>query len=345
MENEIELFNLASFETNENHINNDKEENENEEKESNENDDYEYEKSEEVNYEDNDKNLDNSEEEKNEEDEYENKEIDMEEEEEEEEEKEESKKYIFKNIVIYFEEEIYQNAINKTTEKKSNSCKLDEIKGIFEKEFKNNNNKLKKIDNEYYYLFEITFYCTYLNLIEIYYKIKNNVSNNILSISKLINEYIKAYEKYSLYINFIDKEGIKTYIKNKYDEIFCNFPPHIKFYNAEYKSTSELRRYLLKNKKFNFKNEKNIDIIEKNIKFIKKEEINEIYPPLNEHEIEALNMRINEENTLYIGSKAREVKKFLKKFDYDNSNEKVKNNYFKDYIDSYLSIFEDLNIN
>ena len=47
---------------------------------------------------------------------------------------------------------------------------MDQIKGTFEYGYKNHIKLIKKIFNEYYYLFEITFFCIYLTMIEFYNK-------------------------------------------------------------------------------------------------------------------------------------------------------------------------------
>ena len=69
--------------------------------------------------------------------------------------------------------------------------------------------------------------------------------NNIL---KSILKFIFTYERYSLYINFIDDEGYKTHIKNIYDELYNYLSFEPKLYEENYKSSSELRKYLLNNK-------------------------------------------------------------------------------------------------
>jgi len=252
---------------------------------------------------------------------------------------EENLEKLKKNIVLYFNQLFYESAINRVTDKKR-KYSIQNIIGLFEKEYKNNFSELNVIDNEYYYLFEITFYCIYLNLIEIYYKNKNNFRREISFIFDLIEKFLTTYETYSLYINFIEEEGAKTFIKNKYDELYDYLPSFIKLYPKTYKSTKKLRKYLLKNKIFKYYGNEYINIIEKNINFVNNEKTKEKYSSLKENEIEALNISINEIIQFYKGEKAKEVKNFYEKIDYDKKDNKQRNKFFNDIVNNYLSIIE-----
>ena len=280
--------------------------------------------------------------EKKEEEEEEEEEIEENKEEEEEEEEKEEKipEEIYKNIVIHYNKQFYGNAIDIATGKKK-IYYLKDIIGSFEREYKKNYKILEEIDNEYYYLFELTFYCIYLNLLELYFKIKNIYTEKSSLILDYISKFIKVYESYSLYINFIDKEGSKTFIKNKYDELFYLLPSYIKLYPRDYKSILELRKYFLNNKKFKFyKNDYIIDIIEKDINFIKKEKYNEIYPVPTENDIKTLNISLNNNYHFYKGEKAEKAKIFYEKFDFDKKDNNQRNKYFNNLIDSYLNILD-----
>ena len=222
---------------------------------------------------------------------------------------------------------------------------LKDIKGSLEEAYNNNIGYLDEIDNEYYNLFEITFYCLYLSILEIYNNNKNkkNQNEDIQKIFNSIYKFIISYEKYSLYINFIDDEGYKTYIKNKYHELYNYLSNDNDLFENDYKTTSELRKHLLNNMKFkiyDYYGERYIDIIKKDVKFMKNEEIGKKYGSLNENEIMLLYNSINEDKGFYKGEKAKEAKKFYEKFDYDKKDEFQRNKYFNSYIDNYLSIFE-----
>ena len=262
-------------------------------------------------------------------------------EEEEEEEEEMRKKPIYNNIIIYFNELFYDTIIQKLTSKNIDLY-LHEIKGTLEKGYNNNINKIKKLDNEYYYLFEITFFCIYLTFLEIYNNKKETLrQGKIKIISNAIKGFIKAYEKYSLYFNFIDDEGYKTYIKNKYIELYNYLPIKSIVFENEYKTIPELRKYLLNNKKFKIYNKDNaqyVEIIKKKVKFAENRQIKEIFGVVNENDLVLLCNREVEE--FYKGEKAKEVQKFYEKFDFDNKDINQRNKYFNKFIDNYLKIVE-----
>ena len=188
-------------------------------------------------------------------------------------EKEEKKEIIYgnnminNNIVIHFDKLFYQSSMDKATGKYKKYL-LENIIGSFEKAYENKKEQLKIIDNEYYYLFEITFYCIYLDLLEKYFYFIDKKKYEKSFIKDSIEQFISVYEKYSLYINFIEEEGVKTYIKNKYDELFSLISKDIKLYPDNYKTKFELRKYLLNKKQFNMPGNKDINIIEKNVSFI-----------------------------------------------------------------------------
>ena len=166
---------------------------------------------------------------------------------------------------------------------------LNQIKGALERGYREHLKYLKNINNEYYFLFEITFYCIYLNLLEIYLKLENDKDEEISFVRKSIMKFIKAYEKYSLYINFIDEEGAKTYMKNKYDELYEYLPSIIKLFPKEYKSNYDLRKYLLDKKRFKLIDNTFIKIEQKKVNFINEEKLAKLYPPpKKENELEAL---------------------------------------------------------
>ena len=251
------------------------------------------------------------------------------------------KKPIYNNIIIYFNELFYDSIIQKLTSKNIDLY-LHEIKGTLEKGYNNNINKIKKLDNEYYYLFEITFFCIYLTFLEIYNNKKETLrQGKIKIISNAIKGFIKAYEKYSLYFNFIDDEGYKTYIKNKYIELYNYLPIKSIIFENEYKTIPELRKYLLNNKKFKIYNEDKaqyVEIIKKNVKFAENRQIKEIFGVVNENDLVLLCKREVEE--FYKGEKAKEVQKFYEKFDFDNKDINQRNKYFNKFIDNYLKIVE-----
>ena len=191
------------------------------------------------------------------------------------------------NIVKYFEVLFYKNGKQKVVSKNEKDIKLKKLP--LEKEYEKNIDQLKYIDNDYYYLFEITFYCLYLNLLEIYFKKGYYFSKSML-------KFIISYEKNSLYMNFIDDEGSKTFIKEIYDKYNDENSTSYKLNEENYKSIYELREYLLINKKFKlYYDKKDIqytNIIEKKVIFVDKEKLERIYPPLNEHELEFMNIWI-----------------------------------------------------
>ena len=274
----------------------------------------------------------------------EEKEEEEKEEEEEEEKEEEEEEFVFnklvdKNIVIYFYKIFYESVVNRGIQVNYESIYEDkEIKGFLEEEYDNNICKLGLIDNDYYYLFEITFYCIYLELLELYFQIKNGIENNNSPfIFNSIVAYLNIYEKYSLYINFIDTEGSKTFIK-----FLC-----YKFFNCS-KDKSELksvlRKYLLENKKFELYYDEGkdyINIIKKNVLFVEKEIINNYYGYHENGENESLHISINENSELFKGKKKKEVKKFFEPFEYDNKSQEKIFKYFSEHVDNYLSIFEE----
>ena len=81
---------------------------------------------------------------------------------------------------------------------------------------------------------------------------KNKEKEEIKNIINSINKFIDTYEKESLYINFIEKEGYKTYIKNKYDTLFENQQLDNDLYDKDYKTIDEFRDYLLQNDNIDF---------------------------------------------------------------------------------------------
>ena len=179
---------------------------------------------------------------------------DEEEEDEEEkfEDKNEERLFIKKNIIIYYTKLFYVSELNKAMNQKNKDCSIKDLKLSFKKKYKENIDFLNDINNDYYYLFEITFYCFYLEFLELYDEIKDKYINEITSfIPYLIACYIKTYEKYSFYINFIDDEGYKAYIRSLYDELFNYLPSKEHLYDEKkFKSYSDLRKFLLTNKKF-----------------------------------------------------------------------------------------------
>ena len=182
--------------------------------------------------------------------------------EEEKKENEDNQKIITKNIVFHFNQLFYETSINKAIGKRR-KYPIQDIIGLFENDYKKNYKELNTIDNEYYFLFEVTFYCMYLNLIKIYYQNKDKIKDEETFIFDSIEKFLINYETYSLYINFIEEEGVKTFIKRKYDELFDNLPSYIKLYPKTYMTIPKLRKYLLKNKIFKNYNNEYINIIEK----------------------------------------------------------------------------------
>ena len=288
---------------------------------------------------DNIKNEEQEEEEIEEENEIEEKEEEEEEEEEEEKRNKNKNKNKFKNnIIIHLTKVFYNETLNKMIETRQS---LNQIKGALERGYREHLKYLKNINNEYYFLFEITFYCIYLNLLEINLTLENDKDEEISFVRKSIMKFIKAYEKYSLYINFIDEEGAKTFIKNKYDELYAYAPRYIKLYPNEYKSNYELRQYLLNKKKFKLVNNTSINIVSKKVNFISEEKIKKIYPPpKNEIELESLHIPTDKDKSFYKGDKANEVKNFYETFNYDSSNKVQREKFSEKLIESYLSIVE-----
>ena len=240
------------------------------------------------------------------------------------------------NIVKYFEVLFYKNGKQKVVSK--NEKDIKEKKLPLEKEYEKNIDQLKYIDNDYYYLFEITFYSLYLNLLEIYFKKGYYFSKSML-------KFIISYEKNSLYMNFIDDEGSKTFIKEIYDKLNAKNSNLYKLCEKNYKSIYELREYLLSNKKFKLYYDKKdiqyMNIIEKKVIFVDKEKLERIYPPLNEYELEFMNIWINSNNNKYFkGEKKEEAKKLFEKFDYENRDDKQRDIYFNRHVDSFLNIIE-----
>ena len=178
-----------------------------------------------------------------------------------------------------------------------------------------------------------------MTFLEIYDNNKNK--NDISIILNTIYKFIVTYEKYSLYINFIDDEGYKTFIKNKYYELYNYLPNESIIFKNEYKSLSELRKYLLTNKKFKIYSEDReeyIEIIKKDVNFLENSQIGKIFGILNSNDIELLCNKTNEK--FYKEEKAKEVQKLYEKFDFDKRDINQRNKYINNYIDNYLKILE-----
>ena len=171
---------------------------------------------------------------------------------------------------------------------------------------------------------------------------KRKIKNKINEIINSIYNFIITYESKSLYINFIDEEGHKTYIKNKYDELFCNNIKDIKFYNDDYKSIDELRDYLLKNKKFSFYDNTELrqkKIIKQKINFVKKDEKVE---GLTDIDKKLLFNSFNENTKFFKGEKSNKISKFFEKIEYDKKgiDNRQRKNIIKNYIDNYLNLIK-----
>ena len=169
-------------------------------------------------------------------------------------------------------------------------------------------------------------------------RIKNERISKIMS---SIFNFMTTYEKYSIYLNFIDEEGYKSYIKSKYHELFPKLPKDI-LYNNDYKSIEELRKYLLENKKFSYfdnAKEKEMEIIREKVTFVEDEKISKNCGNIDNINKSFLFNTFNENNNFYKGSKKERVKKFFEEIEY---NEKIdsnqKNKILKEYIDNYLNI-------
>jgi len=156
-----------------------------------------------------------------------------------------------------------------------------------------------------------------------------------------IFSFITTYEKYSLYLNFIDEEGYRTYIKSKYDELFPKLSKDI-LYDNDYKSIEDLRKYLLKKKKFSYfddSEEREMEIIRKEVIFVEDEKINKNCGKIDNIHKKFLFNTYNENNSFYKGSKKEIVMRFFEDIEY---NEKIdtnqKNKILKEYIENYLNI-------
>ena len=171
-------------------------------------------------------------------------------------------------------------------------------------------------------------------------RIKKERIDEIMS---YIFNFITTYEKYSLYLNFIDEEGYKTYIKSKYDELFPKLSKDI-LYDNDYKSIEDLRKYLLESKKFSYfddSEDREMEIIRKEVIFVEYEKINNNCGKIDNINKKFLFNTYNENNSFYKGSKKERVMKFFEEIEY---NEKIdtnqKNKILKEYINNYLNILD-----
>ena len=169
--------------------------------------------------------------------------------------------------------------------------------------------------------------------------LENEINNNYKNIKNSISNFITTYEQYSLYINFIDEEGHKTYIKNKYDKIFQNYE-NINLYDKDYKSNSDLRKYFLENKNilfkfFDNKKEGNIKIFEKKVNFVENEKLCGI---INNIEKKLLFNYFNENTKFIKGLKEDKVKNFFEKIEYNKNNTQERNEILKNYVNNYFNI-------
>ena len=143
-------------------------------------------------------------------------------------------------------------------------------------------------------------------------------------------------------MNFIDDEGHKTYIKNKYDQIFEKLPPNIKLYDEDYKSISDLRHYLLDNNisfKYYIKGRPaKLKIFKKNVITTKNEELENICGSLSDIDKKLLFNSFNENIQFFKGPKADKVKNFFAKIEYDKKSNQDKNKILKEYVDNYFDI-------
>ena len=107
---------------------------------------------------------------------------------------------IKKNAVILSDNLWYEDAIKKLAKKYND---LEEIKGTLEEGYNNKHDNIKaNISNEFYYLFEIIFFCIYLNVIEIYNEKQKEINDK------------EEQEK--------EEEKDKSFEKNNIKEEKCN---------------------------------------------------------------------------------------------------------------------------
>ena len=184
-------------------------------------------------------------------------------------------------------------------------------------------------------------------------KIKEKIKNikedkrikkeGIDEIMSYIFNFITTYEKYSLYLNFIDEEGYKTYIKSKYDELFPKLSKDI-LYDNDYKSIEDLRKYLLESKKFSYfddSEEREMEIIRKEVIFVEDEKINKNCGKIDNINKKFLFNTYNENNSFYKGSKKERVMRFFEEIEYNGKiDTNQKNKILKEYINNYLNILD-----
>ena len=265
------------------------------------------------------------------------------------------------NIVTFLDNVFYKNSINKLMKEKT---KYSEIYNILESDYELKKELLNFELNEYYHLFEIALFCTYLTLIELCENKKlnipkknkqifkneekiNKINKNFIEekknkeqkkkeeinlkfeeIKAEIFNFILSYEEKSLYINFIEAEGHKSHIKKIYNELFINTDE----FGKDYMSTTELRKYLLKKQVYqsNISEDETLEIRKKEIKLNGDYAKNKIkYDNLLKN-----NYKLNK--NFYKGN--IETQKFYEKvnFDIEINSEKIK--IYEDYVDNFMKL-------
>jgi len=258
----------------------------------------------------------------------------------------------------YKKENIFENSSNNiyiesTSEEKyiisSFNHKFYDVGVKVLKEEKYKDILIKKKSNEYYYIFEVSFLCFYLSVIELYNKIKNDKKYEIFD-EEDINEYYKIrIKKINLQTQKIeeDEEEEEEEEEEKNEEekedkmkeminalkVFISIYEKYSLYLYFIEEKDNIKNnYNFDTKIFKFHNGNEFEITKKKVKFVKNEDLNGI---LSDIDKELLFDSYNENKEF---NKNQNIKKFYKKINYDNIDHNQRFKILKNYFDNYMEL-------
>ena len=224
---------------------------------------------------------------------------------------------------------------------------------MFEKKYEDNLIKTRSIEyfSEYYYLFELSFFCFYLSVINLYNIIKNDKEyGNIFGEEEII-EYCKIrIKKVNTQTNQIENEEEEEeeeeneeekewkmkemiYALKRFISIYEKYSLYLYFMEDK---DNVKNNYNFDTKKFKFHNSKEFEITHKKVKFVKDGNLGK----LSDIDKKLLFDSFNENKDFY---KNQNIKKFYKKINYDSIDRNQRFKILKNYFDNYLELVNNLN--
>ena len=188
------------------------------------------------------------------------------------------------------------------------------------------NENLKVDYNEFYHLFEISFFSIYLSLIELNNLFESSSDRIIKEIKNEILDVIKVYEEKSFYINFVDEEGAKYHIKKLINEQKRN---NI----CDYSDLKKLRNYFLENSSYKLLSKNECKFIK-----LKNKKLSEF---LSNNQTNKCNIDIifrKKKEEMFTNKNTKKVGSFLKKINQKNIIGNKKEAFFESYINHFIEI-------